>query len=121
MKKVFHVAKIPKTLLSLVTKAYPPLGKALVAMNDPMLLHKALHDNMLMIMQALEEDHAYGIGGADICEGVDITEGGEESSQGLPSGSDGHGEVDTDGSVDGGVSGGLFYIEAKATSEGVDL
>lgn len=118
---MFHVARVPRPAISLLVKIYPPVGKALEAMNDPYLLHKALHDNMLMIMNALEEDHAAGYGRADICEGADITASGEESSEGILSGSDGHGKEYTDGSVDGGVQSGVFYIEATASSEGVDL
>jgi hypothetical protein len=121
MQKMFHVAKIPKVLLNLVVKAYPPIGKAVAAMNDPMLLHQALHDNVLMIIQALEEDHAAGYGSADICEGVDIAARGEESSESVPSGGDGYREVNSDGSVDGGVQSGVFYIEATASSEDIDL
>jgi hypothetical protein len=119
MMTVFKLSKLPKPLFNLMARAWPDLAESIKILDDPIKLHYAMHMMVGTIAKGLDEDHDTGIGREDLCFSAYSASIGEESPTSIPSGSDGLGEVDTDGSDDGGVPSSIQ--QAEDTSEGVDL
>jgi len=119
MRQLLDKVHINMKVLRTFARAFPSMGESLNTLNDPYELHRAVHDMIQFLEKGLELDHASGIAGEDLCLSVTVTEAGEEGTESVPSWSDGYGEVDADGSVDGGIPSSVFGTET--TSPSLDL
>ena len=83
----------------LLKKAIPSLQEFFQTVEDPDLLHEVFSEMIVKFNQVLEADHDRGYGGADLCQCPSTS----QSEPSVPSGDDGHREINLDGNDDEGV------------------
>lgn len=111
MRALFEKAHINMKMLTLLSKAFPALGESTKDLEDPMRLHESVHSIVVLFTKGLEADHASGYFTKDELISPVTTEVREEGTESLLSGSNGHGQIDLDGSLDGGISSSLLGTE----------
>ena len=114
LKEILSKANINMKMLTLLGKAFPGLGESLRTMDNPHELHIATHEIVMVLVKGLEADHASGYITQDELLSLDTAEAGEEGTESIPSGSNGYGEVNADGSPSGGISSSVLGTEATS-------
>lgn len=93
-------------LLEMVAKLYPPFAELLKLTDDPAKLHQAFEFVYHKVGEALNYDHAGGIGEPE-CFSDNVDKGSADAGTSIRSGDDGDGKVDPVGSPDVGVPEGV--------------
>jgi hypothetical protein len=114
MKMLLEKAHVNVRLLQVFGKAFPALGESMQTLDNPGELHSAVHEIVKFLQEGLEEDHGSGISGEDEFISFSIAETGQEGTESVLGGSNGHREVDIDGSVGSGVSSSLLGTETTS-------